>query len=140
MRQWDEHMRKTIKSAAPGPVYDHLKGKQGGRTRFVTRPDGTSTADLREMDELLRGQDAWGGVFRMYGEETSRDEPEWEPFLERYFAHIECDVPCEHHPLDEDSLRQTLNKMQGGKAAGWDGWQVAELKALPSELLALIAE
>ena len=138
--QWDERMRKAIKSASPGPVYDHVKGKQGGCTRFVTRKDGTNTADLREMDELLRGQDAWGGVFRMYGEETSESEPEWEPFLERYLMHIECDVPCEHHPLDEDSLRLTLNKMQGGKAAGWDSWQVAELKELPSELLALIAE
>ena len=67
-------------SSKQGAVYKWLKGESfAPPVTFLVRPDGTPTANLREMDSLL--QDAWRPINRKYAEAAEPDPAE---FLRRY--------------------------------------------------------
>ena len=60
---------------------------------FLTRPNGTAKANLREMDGLL--QDAWRPINRKY---AAAPEPDPAEFLRRYGHHMHG-VPMLASPL-----------------------------------------
>ncbi|KAJ9456836.1 Retrovirus-related Pol polyprotein from type-1 retrotransposable element R2 [Diplonema papillatum] len=134
LETWRGEMRRAIDDN-PKRVYDWCKQPERHSTLFVEREDGSVTADLHEMDEILRGEKAWGGVFQMYREVR---EPKWEDFVQRYGKYVKRGA-CEDRPLTGEDLSATLKKMKARKAGGMDGWRVCELKALPVPLLDVIA-
>ncbi|KAJ9444445.1 Retrovirus-related Pol polyprotein from type-1 retrotransposable element R2 [Diplonema papillatum] len=134
LETWRGEMRRAIDDN-PKRVYDWCKQPERHSTLFVERGDGSVTADLHEMDEILRGEKAWGGVFQMYKEVR---EPKWEDFVRRYGKYVKRGA-CEDRPLTGEDLSATLKKMKARKAGGMDGWRVCELKTLPVPLLDVIA-
>jgi hypothetical protein len=107
-------------------VYQWVRGAPPPRAAALRRSDGSFTANAKEMDVLL--QEAWGFVFRMYAD---KPEPEWEPFLARFGAHLPPRRRMGETELTREQLFATLRRMKRKSAAGMDAWSVDELRALP---------
>ena len=121
-------------SSKQGAVYKWLKGESfAPPVTFLVRPDGTPTANLREMDSLL--QDAWRPINCKYAEAAEPDPAE---FLRRYGRHVRC-VPMISGPLTGRRLRRALMRMHPS-ALGLDGWSLEDLRALPDQLLEWLAD
>ena len=121
-------------SSKQGAVYKWLKGESFvPPVTFLVRPDGTPTANLREMDSLL--QDAWRPINCKYAEAAEPDPAE---FLRRYGRHVRC-VPMISGPLTGRRLRRALMRMHPS-APGLDGWSLEDLRALPDQLLEWLAD
>ena len=135
IKEWRRTMKEHMKEN-PAKVFSFLRKATSSHTTFLKREDGTVTANLQEMDELLMDDRAWGGVFRMYDDS---EEPAWTTFFDRFKEHIPEGTPCVCEPLTADDLRTTIGKMKRKKAAGLDGWRVEELKELPLTLLEELA-
>ena len=126
-RSWVQTATQT------GKIFQALRGDQLPPATMLKRSDGTFTADLPEIDGLLRT--AWDKIFRLY---ASTPEPEWTPFFQRYKPHIQA-FPMTMTDLTADDLATTLARQSAHSAAGMDGWRVAELKRLPRHLLSQLA-
>ena len=100
---------------------------------FIARPHGTPTANVREMDELVRA--AWGPINRKYAE-----GPELcpEAFLAKY-GHLLHRVPILAKQLTGRYLRHRLMAMRPS-AMGLDGWSLQDLRALPDRVLHWLAQ
>ena len=121
-------------SSKQGAVYKWLKGESfAPPVTFLVRPDGTPTANLREMDSLL--QDAWRPINCKY---AAAAEPDPAEFLRRYGRHVRC-VPMISGPLTGRRLRRALMRMHPS-ALGLDGWSLEDLRALPDQLLEWLAD
>eukprot|EP01059_Diplonema_ambulator_P016454 TRINITY_DN27_c0_g1_i7.p1 TRINITY_DN27_c0_g1~~TRINITY_DN27_c0_g1_i7.p1 ORF type:complete len:1597 (+),score=259.00 TRINITY_DN27_c0_g1_i7:2453-7243(+) len=95
----------------------------------VKRDDGTSTANVNEMDDMLYR--AWDPVFRKY---KNKRQPRYAPFKRRYAKHIRRTVmTCPL--LSGDMLREVLDRKSSRGACGVDGWRNSELKNLPQQCL-----
>ena len=79
-----------------------------------------------EMDEIFL--EAWAPIFRMY---VTKPEPDWEPFLKKYEHAIPPPTPMEAEPHTDERLGKHLKRTSKHRAAGLDGWRMAELIALP---------
>ena len=113
-------------SGAPGSSY-------APPVTFLTRPDGTATANLSDMDGLL--QDAWRPINRKY---ASDPEPDLSAFLRRYGHHVRR-VPMIASQLHGPRLRKGLSRMKPS-ALGLDGWSLTHLRSLPDRLLGWLAD
>ena len=121
-------------SSDRGAVYRWLKGESyAPPVTFLTRPDGTATANLAEMDALL--QDAWRPINRKYALDP---EPDPAAFLHRYGRHVQR-VPMIALQLDGPRLRKGLSRMKPS-ALGLDGWSLADLRSLPDRLPGWLAD
>ena len=117
---WSSKQGAVYKSKQ-GAVYKWLKGESfAPLVTFLVRPDGTPTANLREMDSLL--QDAWRPINRKYAEAAEPDPAE---FLRRYGRHVRC-VPMISGPLTGRRLRRALMRMHPS-ALGLDGWSLEDV-------------
>eukprot|EP01059_Diplonema_ambulator_P000003 TRINITY_DN0_c0_g1_i4.p1 TRINITY_DN0_c0_g1~~TRINITY_DN0_c0_g1_i4.p1 ORF type:complete len:1528 (+),score=304.66 TRINITY_DN0_c0_g1_i4:2257-6840(+) len=95
----------------------------------MRRRDGTTTADVEEMDEMLHR--AWDPVFRKY---KNKQQPQYGRFKDRYARYIRrANMTCA--PLTGDDLWEVLKKKSEKGACGVDGWRNSELKCLPREHL-----
>ena len=105
------------------------------RVNMISRPDGSYTANSEEMHKLIL--DAWLPIFRMFEHEPPASWSEFEKEFGAFFP------PCNRAPavdLTGDALRRAFHRMRLTSAAGADGWRVAELRALPTSLLNLLAD
>ena len=83
LRVWREWLGEAW-STSQGAVYRYLNDESfTPPVTFLTRPDGTATANLREMGSLL--QDALWPVNRMH---AAAPEPDPVEFLRRYSHHV----------------------------------------------------
>ena len=83
VREWRAWLEESW-SSDQGAVYRWLKDESyAPAVTFLTRPDGTATANLAEMDGLL--QDAWRPIIRKY---ASDPEPDPAAFVRRYGRHV----------------------------------------------------
>ena len=120
-------------SSDQGAVYQWLKDESDAPpVTFLSRPDGTATANLAEMDGLL--QDVWRPINRKYATDP---EPDPAAFLRRYGHHVRR-VPMIASRLDGPHLRKGLSRMMPS-ALGLDGWSQADLRSLPDWLLGWLA-
>ena len=109
-------------------VRDGESGNQDGLP-ILQRPDSSLTGDIHEMHSILT--EAWEPTFRMY---ACQPPPSWEDFcaeFEEFFPHL-TEYPFEEISLED--VTSTLKKM-GNTSCGSDGFRVAEIKALPPEIL-----
>ena len=114
-----------------------LSPKASTTTDAVTRPDGSLTANVEEMDAILT--EAWDPILRMYNE-TDNPEPDFGPFMARFGDHV-TKHPMELSDVTGDELRAVLmQKKKSSGACGIDGWRIDELQRLPVPLLQLFAE
>ena len=128
VREWRAWLEESWCSDQ-GAVYRWLKDESDAPpVTFVSRPDGTATANLAEMDGVL--QDAWRPINRKYATDP---EPELAAFLRRYSCHVRR-VPMIASQLDGPRLRKGLSRMKPS-ALGLDGWSLADLRSLPDRLL-----
>lgn len=112
-----------------------LKAPETSKSNMLEREDGSTTANLREQDQILR--DAWKDTFQMY---ETRQEPEWEPFRKRFGQYI-AKHKMDNLPLiTGKALARVIKKKKDRSASGIDGWRIAELKRIPLPLLDLFAE
>ena len=112
-----------------GAVYRWLKDESyAPPVTFLTKPDGTATANLAEMDGFLH--DAWRPINRKC---VSDLEPHPAAFLRRYGSHMWC-VPMIASQLDSPRLRKGLSRKKPSDF-GLDGWSRADLRSLPDKLL-----
>ena len=133
IREWRVWLDEAW-SSDQGAVYRWLKDESYALpVTFLSRPDGTATANLAEMDGLL--QDAWRPINRKY---ASDPEPDPAAFLRRYGCHVRR-VPMLASPLDGPRLRKGLSRMKPS-ALGLDGWSLADLRSLPDRLLGWLAD
>ena len=95
---------------------------------FLSGQDGTTTANLAEMDGLL--QDARRPINRKYATDA---DPDPAAFL-RWYGHHVGRVPMMASQLDGPRLRKGLSRMKPS-ALGLDGWSLADLRFLPDRLL-----
>ena len=100
---------------------------------FLSKPDGTATANLAEMDGLL--QDAWRPINREYATDPEADSA---AFLRRCGHHV-LRVTMIASQLHGPCLRKGLSCMKPS-ALGLDGWSVAGLRSLPDRLLGCLAD
>ena len=118
----------------PGAVYRWLKEEGFSPPLvFIARPDGTPTANVREMDELVRA--AWGPINRNYAEGP---EPCPQAFLAKY-GHLLHRVPMLAKQPTGPYLRRHLMPMRPS-AMGLDGWILQDLRALPDRVLHELAQ
>ena len=118
----------------PGAVYRWLKEEGfSPPVVFIARRDGTPTANVREMDELVRA--AWGPINRKYAEGP---EPCPETFVAKY-GHLLHRVPMLAKQLTRPYLRRRLMAMRPS-AMGLDGWSLQDLRALPDRVLQWLAQ
>ena len=97
----------------------------------LSRPDGSLTANVEEMDRIL--QDAWNPILRLYSADSP--EPEYKPFAEQYGRFIR-QHPMETCDITGRELRDLLRKKKKkSSACGIDGWRMCELERLPDALL-----
>ena len=133
VREWHEWLEESW-SSDQGAVYRWLKDESyAPPVTFLTRPDGTATASLAEMDGLL--QDAWRPIGRKYATDP---EPDPLAFLRRYGHHVRR-VPMLASQLDGPRLRKGLSRMKPS-ALGLDGWSLADLRSLPDRLPGWLAD
>ena len=99
----------------PSKVYAWCKGVNKSAVTMISRPDGTLTGNLEEMDALL--QNAWAPIMRMY---ERCPEPAWDPFFERFGKYIESH-PMPVNNLTGERLKQTLRRMRRDQACGCEG-------------------
>ena len=133
VREWREWLEESW-SSDHRAVYRWLKDEScAPPVTFLTRPDGTATASLAEMDGLL--QDLRRPINRKYA-----TDPELEPlaFLRRYGHHVRR-VPMLALRLDGPRLRKGLSRMKPS-ALGLDRWSLADLRSLPDRLLGWLAD
>eukprot|EP00662_Eupelagonemidae_sp_cell21_P003736 gene3736-biopygen34283 len=122
-------------SHKPGKVHDWCHGRTKQTLSTLLRADGTTTGNIEEMDKALHA--AWMPIFAKYSD--ANPEPPWKPFRDRFGKYIKKH-PQPLSPLTADELRKTLARMSGSSAGGMEGWRPAELKALPTPLLTLLAD
>ena len=133
VREWREWLEESW-SSDQGAVYRRLKDESyAPPVTFLTRPDGTATANLAEMDGLL--QDAWRPINRKYATDP---EPDPLAFLRRYGHHVRR-VPMLASQLDGPRLRKGLSRMKPS-ALGLDGWSLADRRSLSDRLLGRLAD
>ena len=100
---------------------------------FIARPDGTPTANVREMDERVRA--AWGPINRKYAEGPEACP---EAFVAKY-GHLLHRVPMLAKQLTGPYLRRRLMAMRPS-AMGLDGWSLHDLRTLPDRVLHWLAQ
>ena len=133
VREWRAWLEEAW-SSDQGGVYRWLKDESyAPPITFLSRPDGTATANLVEMDGLL--QDAWRPINRKYDTDP---EPDPAAFLRRYGNHVRR-VPMIASRLNGPRLRKGLSRMKPS-ALGLDGWSLADLRSLPDRLLGWLAD
>ena len=133
VREWRAKMDRAWTEDS-SLVYRWLKQDYSPPLVMLSRPDGSLTADLSEMDTLLH--DAWFPIMRKY---VGVPEPSVPEFLEAYGNHLQ------HHHMEETEitghrLRRRLAKMSRKTAKGLDAWGVADLAAAPTIVLDLLAQ
>ncbi|KAJ9458234.1 hypothetical protein DIPPA_06767 [Diplonema papillatum] len=136
-RLWKERIQKAWGSQEKGAIYRFLAGQQGSPSVFLRRGDGTLTACPREIDEMLRGPEAWGGIFQKY---TDIPEPQWEAFKTHYARYLPAPHAMECRPIGAADVDAALKKMKKTTSPGLHGWRVHELRQLPPEILELMAD
>ena len=115
-------------------VYRWVKGKEDLPLVMLARDDGTLTANVGEMDALVRM--AWGPTMRKYGEV---EQPDDEQFMKAYGRHVKY-APMEVSDLTGTNLRARLKKMSPRTATSVHGWEAKDLKAMHLLVLELPAE
>ena len=109
----------------PGGFYRWLGNDDFAPTVvFLSRVDRSATAEVREMDALVR--EAWAPINQKY---AAVPEPCLEAFLRAYGRHIRG-VPMAAQPLTGN----------GGSALGLDGWGERDLRLLPARLMDWLAD
>ena len=115
----------------PGAVYRWLKEEGfSPPVVFIARPDGSPTAEVQEMDDLIRA--AWGPINRKYAEGL---EPCPEAFMAQY-GHLLHRVPMLAKRLSGPYLKRRLMAMRPS-AMGLDGWSLHDQRALPDPVAEL---
>lgn len=133
VKSWRERIQTQSKHR-PTVIFESLRPQMQGPAPVLQRADGTMTAEPDEMDGILRGEHAWGGVFQRYKQVP---EPQWDVFLARYGSMLATPVPMEIKPITVEELRWALQQMSVHSSSGMEGWAVHELRVLPSKLLIL---
>ena len=100
---------------------------------FIARPDGTPTANVREIHELVRA--AWGPINRKYAEGP---EPYPKAFVAKY-GHLLHRLPMLAKQLTGPYLRRRIMAMRPS-AIGRDRWSLQDLRALPDWVLHWLAQ
>ncbi|KAJ9442265.1 Ribonuclease HI [Diplonema papillatum] len=136
-RRWKDRVQRAWNSTDRGDVYRFLAGSQESPSIFLRRQDGTLTACPKEIDELLRGPEAWGGIFQRY---ASTEEPQWEAFKANYARNLPAPQQMECKKIGAADVRTALKKMKKTTSPGLHAWRVFELQQLPTEILQLMAE
>ena len=114
----------------PTKAFDCLKPDREPPLAAVQRDDGTLTANINEMDRILR--DKWCKIFCKHTE--ANPPPDVAEFMARYERFIPY-VPMEAHSLTVDEIRIKLNKIKDASSAGLDCWAAKDLKQLPRGIL-----
>ena len=83
---------------------------------MLSRPDGSLTGDLREMDSLLQG--AWFPIMRKY---VGQPEPSVPDFLAACVRHLQCHLMASSE-ITGRRLRRRIAKMSKTTARGQDAW------------------
>ncbi|KAJ9440002.1 Retrovirus-related Pol polyprotein from type-2 retrotransposable element R2DM [Diplonema papillatum] len=138
INEWRRSMQLAAK-VAPGRIFAWVKQADRRQVEYLARADGSVTWDAKEMDELLRGPSAWGGVYERHGRKET-PAPKWEAFEKDFRAHIPRANAVELNAITAADLRKTLGTMKKNTAPGAEGWRVRELAALPDEALRRFAE
>ena len=125
LSSWKQRMKEAWSSMDRGLVYRWIKEENWNSVAFVARPDGTLTANIEEMDQLLHG--AWDPILRRY---ACTDEPSADAFMAKY-GHLVKRHEMTVKPMTAKRLREQLSRTSSKKATGLDGWGVANLKRLP---------
>ncbi|KAJ9446417.1 hypothetical protein DIPPA_03146 [Diplonema papillatum] len=133
INEWRRSMQLAAK-VAPGRIFAWVKQADRRQVEYLARADGSVTWDAKEMDELLRGPSAWGGVYERHGRKET-PAPKREAF-ENIRAHIPRADAVELNAKTAADLRKTLSTMNKNTAPGAEGWRVRELAALPDERFA----
>ncbi|KAJ9446076.1 Ribonuclease HI [Diplonema papillatum] len=115
-----------------GLVFNFIADKYASPLTFLRRDDGTLTANAAEIDEILRGEKAWGGIFQRY---TTREEPCWGRFLRMYSPVLPDRAEMECEAITVGDVKAALAKMKKSASAGMHGWRIHELQQLPNSLL-----
>eukprot|EP00973_Karenia_brevis_P094232 12421410-Karenia_brevis.AAC.1 len=66
-------------------------------------------------------------------------EPTWESFKDLFHAYMSR-FPFEVSEITGNDIRKILCRLSASSAAGFDGWNVAELRLLPDCLLNYLAD
>ena len=82
------------------------------------------------MDEILRR--AWSKIFQKHSAEHPK--PRVGPFMDAY-GHLLTRYEMDLKPLTLKQIKKTLSRLKETGAAGLDGWNPSDLKALPDSLL-----
>ncbi len=122
---WKKRMQECFDSA-PRAIFRWCAGTAHQTVTSVARADGSITANVAEMDEIV-GR-AWAPIFRKFTDENP--EPPWGDFKDRFRDNI-ARHPLDLAPLTAEQLQATLSRMSGQQAGGLDGWRPKELKSCP---------
>ena len=67
-------------------------------------------------------------------------QPTWSHFEAAFIEHISAAYECAVDELHEEKLKNVCKKVKSSSAPRADGWRVAELQALPLQLLVKLAQ
>ncbi|KAJ9446314.1 Ribonuclease HI [Diplonema papillatum] len=129
--QWTHKMQEAW-AHGRGLVFDYIADRYSSPLTFLQREDKTLTANAAEIDEILRGEKAWGGIFQRY---ATQEEPCWGRFLRMYSPVLPDRAEMECESITVGEVRAALAKMKKSASAGMHGWRIHELQQLPNSLL-----
>ena len=124
-----DRLREQQLKHEPARAFKCLQPDQEEPLAVLKRQDGTLTANVKEMDDILR--DKWGAIFCKHSVENPA------PSVETFLMHYKEMIPVARmhvSPLTVDQIRKKLNKMSNSGEAGLDSWAPKDLKRLPRKI------
>ena len=118
----------------PRTVYRWIRGAGDAALQMVKKSDGTYTANIAEMDSVIRA--AWQPINGRYAE---KPEPSVEQFMKEYRRHIRHSAMTAR-VLTREVLQERARKMGMKTANGIDQWSIALLTRLPTPFWDTLAE
>ena len=112
-------------SQKQGDIYRWIRDRADAPLHMVRKGTGELTANIQEMDEVIR--ESWRPVNMPYAD---RPEPSVTAFMNNYRQHIRGS-PREARQLDAETLQARARKMGEKTANGIDLWSIMVLKRLP---------
>eukprot|EP00973_Karenia_brevis_P027819 3833354-Karenia_brevis.AAC.1 len=81
---------------------------------MLQRPDGSVTANVEEIDNLLH--DNWDQFFLAY---ANKAEPDWQTFYSRFRCAFERH-DCQIGPLTGHDIAEAVSRMRSGSSCGME--------------------
>ena len=129
LKQYD-HARESLLRLNPSKAFQFIKPDSEQPLSVLRREDGSLTANITEMDSILRK--SWSQIFCKHSDD--KPAPRVDTFMAQYEEYIPfAEMMAE--PLTLERVRRKLSLINSAGSVGLDGWAPKDLKRLPDKVI-----